>query len=397
MSITRRSILGLGAVVGLPLGVNDTAESARPTIQMTSIDVSKYGYDSSAIKRALKDAGPGGTVFLTHTSGRAYTLNEQLISDDVSVVSNGAELRASSDLGRKPAIVLRSTHGFATTTSISGIRLVGPGSRVLGQKTTETDGIRIEGGAMPRIANSYIAGFRRGLDYANNVGHISCDRVNCTNNYYGCYTSRNSGDYSFSDSFINGNTFANFGTAADQGWESLSIRDSHIGFAPYAFYQEQQPIRQGAHKVFLQDVILSRARFESIGNAAIWTDALDDPGSLNWTTSANWLVDYPGFSWNASYRIDSQPRTYAISLGYTEGTFKITSGSFPFSKGSLGVFFIRRANHAAWELADGTTRPDSLRVRRGRGNFVSGWSGGSNTSLNRIVSRKVAAAIKGKK
>lgn len=349
----------------IPAGDVTGPDWAALTSQVDRVDArvvswADYGTDADALEAAAAVAGAGGTVLAPRgpdAEPYAYTLERQVILSETSLVSDGAEISAAADLGAGvAALVFDSPAGAYPNIRAEGFRLYGPvyGARTLGAAPCAMDGIAITGEAKVHFRDLWVRFFRAGFVLDNIVGHLYWDAVQADNNYYGLYLKSTGYDYYVRNSIINGNTFANFGAAAGQGWEAVAFENSHVGFAPYAFYQEATPATTGIVP-FLGDARFYGARFEAIGNGAILSEAPNDASNRNITR--NLLIVDPGFSWNDDYRIGARPRNYAIDVPYTEGRIEIEGGLYPFAAGALGRIRIKQANHAYLRLryADAAT------------------------------------------
>jgi hypothetical protein len=237
---------------------------------------------------------------------------------------------------------------------------------VLGTKTANVDGVSVVGSASVHYENVKVCFCDSGFVSNNNVGH--CYHIGCesTNNYYGVYIKLNTFDYFFDDCKINGNTFANFAAPADQGFAAMTIRDSHIGFAPYGIYQEATPANQGKPKIFLQDVIIEHGRFEAIGNAAILTDAQQD--ASNASISSNVHIRHPGFSWNAGYKIAARTKNFAVDLSQTDRLIEIIGGANPFIAGATNTYRVKVAGGDALIVVD--TQVSAAQIQIDSGGFA---------------------------
>lgn len=317
---------------------------------------SKYGTNAAALVSAASEAGVGGTVVAEKAAG-PYTIDTAVTLTEVSLKSDGATINANALGAGVAALTFTSGGGSLPDMVVSGFQFKGPGVRSLGVKTANVDGIQITGSAMPKFRDLFVQQFDSGFVLNNSAGHLYWDHCNVTNNYYGIYGKFNTYDYFFKDCKINGNTFANFATSADQGFAGMVLRDCHVGFAPYGIYQEATPANQGKPKIFLQEVILDHTRFEQIGNAAIFTAAQQD--GTNASITSNLRIIHPGFSWSptsgnaGSYQLSGVDRNYAVVLSQTDRLLEIVTGAYPFTAGTLNAIRIKLAGHAALILEGG--------------------------------------------
>lgn len=293
--------------------------------------------DTTALTSAITDAA-GKELYIPEGT---YKFTSALTLTDTSVrgAGRGTILKPTA-LGAGVAAITMTGTGGGLDTSIRDLVLQGPGAYSLGTKTANVDGLKFTSSITPKIDNVRVEQFDSGIVFANSTGHIYARELECTNNYYGIYCTVNNFDYTIVDSLINGNSFANIATPADQGFEGLVMRNVHCGFAPYGIYQEATPSNQG-QKLFLQDCILDYVRFESIGNGAIVSDAQRD--ASNWSLAADVLITLPGFSWDtATYKIGARSQAFAIDVGRNDRTFRIVSqGAHPFTAGTTNVMRVK--------------------------------------------------------
>lgn len=301
---------------------------------------------AAGLTAAAAAAGAGGVVILP--PGQTVVLEAPVTLTGVGLVcaTGVAQISVPTSLGTGVAALTLT--GNADNIELANITITGPGPRSLGVKTANCDGIAVTGQAKPKLRNVTIRQFDTGLVWNNDVGHIYHHGINVSDNYYGIYCKKNTFDYFVTDSLINGNTFANFATPADQGFAGMVVQNTHCGFAPYGFYQEPTPAAQGSPKVFLQDVLLRHVRFEAIGNGAILTDATQD--ASNKSITSNLMIEHPGFSWSVNYRIGARARDYAVSLNQTDRVIEIVVGANPFLAGDINRIRIKQAAHEAFIL-----------------------------------------------
>lgn len=354
--MTRREIIEVsrGGRDSVPAPVDfDTLRADVARVKGRIVSWADYGTTAAGLVAAATAAGPGGTIFAPRGPADApytYTLEAQVTLTEISLVSDGAEISAAADLGSGvAALVFDSPAGNYPNIRCEGFRLYGPtyGARTLGAAPCAMDGIEVRNEAKVHFRDLWVRFFRSGFVLNNVVGHLYWDAVQADNNYYGVYLQQTGYDYYVRNSIINGNTFANFGAKAGQGWEAVAFENSHIGFAPYAFYQEATPAATGIVP-FLGDARFYGARFEALGNGAFLSEAPNDASNRNITR--NLLIVDPGFSWNDTYKIAARPRDYAIDVPYTEGKIAIHGGLYPFAAGALGRIRIKQANHVDFLL-----------------------------------------------
>ncbi|HBU81323.1 MAG TPA: hypothetical protein DEF35_06740 [Paenibacillus sp.] len=322
----------------------DSAKSVYPHAQSLTDEIDWCAIQAAMTKAKDQTYGPtrGGTVYIP--SGR-YIINRALVAENISLYGDKQSATLSfTELGAgAAAITMQRTTGKRFVWS--DITLVGPGwaggDYVIGTKSALCDGLRITGTCMPLLENITIQRFNNGINVANEAGHIKLFHCHIEYNYYGMYWSRNTGDYSVSYSSVNQNAFANFATSATVGIEGLSIRDSHVGYSPFSFYCEPEH-NQGGKNQFMLDVNLDHARFEQVGNAAIYAD----PSFDSHPRITSMKIKNPGFSWDVDkanrFTLPSYPRNYAIDIGRVEdGDIVIESDSYPFTPGQINMMRVR--------------------------------------------------------
>ncbi|GEM_PF-6150944 len=295
-------------------------------------------------KFAFMNTPQGCAVYIP--AGR-YVLNRQLCVNGVGLVGDitATRLRFSALGSGIPAVIVDRTPGWGSRHPIiKNINFTGPGQYALGEANAKCDGLQIVGHCAASIEYCWVTGFDKGLDYANDVGHIKLTNCWIEYNYYGIYISKCTGDYSILHSQVNHNSFANIATNASQGIEGLSMRDSHCGHAPFAIYCEPRPNESGGKNLFLMDVNLDHTRFEQIGNAAIYSDYAQGASPVVSTLR----ILQPGFSWDvdkaSKFMLETYPRDYAIDVVRVEGGagIEIIGDSYPFTKGDKGMLRVRK-------------------------------------------------------
>lgn len=321
------------------------------------------GLNSAAINAAATAAGAGGTIFIPRgpaASPLVYTLDTAITLTDVSIESDGAVLNVTTDFGTGVAAITVTGSGSYPGAVYQGFSLLATNTAyTAGNSPRNGNGITINGNAQPKFRDVTVRFFRSGFVLNNIVGHIWFDHCAASGNYYGVYCTLRNSDYYFQHCLINGNTFANFATPANQGFSGMVVRDSHVGFAPYGVYQEATPANQGANKVFLQTVTFDHARFEAIGNAAIFTDAQQD--ASNFSIAGSLRTFDAGFSWDAgTYRIAARNHDYAVVLSQTGQELEFRNGSYPFAAGAVNAFHIKAANHSSLTISDSSNPTAAL-------------------------------------
>lgn len=316
------------------------------TVNVTQYLNGQGKVDQTSFTRAASAVGAGGTIFLPRSA--TYAITAPFTLTDINIQSDGARISVPIDLGAGVYAMTINGTGSYPLQWLSNFSLEGPNTNVaLGIKPNQMNGIHVTGGAKPRYSFVTARFFNRGLTYRTTLGHIYLSRVNLTANYDGLYLAQNSSDYFIEYSELNGNKRAGIAMPADQGFDGLAIRDSHIGFQPYGILQEATledgTTNQGQPKVFIQDATFDHARFEAIGNGAIVSKAKTDASNKSEFNAVK--IVQPGFSWSTDYRLAEAGWEYPIEIGFLNRTFEIESGAFPFQAGSSGkVIRVQQSN-----------------------------------------------------
>jgi hypothetical protein len=328
-----------GALAPIVLNNLDSrfTKSANETVNVARFVNTQGKVDQDSFTQAAAAAGAGGTIFLPRSS--SYAITAPFTLTDINIESDGAQVNVPSDLGAGVYAMTINGSGSYPIQWISNFSLNGPNvTTPLGVKPNAMHGIHVTGGAKPRFAFVTVRFFDRGVTYRTFNGHIYLSRCNLTANYYGLYLAQNSSDYFIEVSELNGNKFAGIGMPADQGFDGMAVRDSHMGFQPYGVFQEATTesgsTDQGVSRVFIQDATFDHCRFEAIGNGAIVSAAKTD--ATNRSTLSAVKIIQPGFSWNTTYRLANRGWEVPIDIGFFDRTLEIESGAFPFLAGSSG-------------------------------------------------------------
>lgn len=322
------------------------------------------GTFAEKVNAAAAAAGPGGTIWVPENGG-PYTLAAPVTLTDVGICSDGAVINTPPLGAGAAALTFTGSGTPPRNVRLEGFNLVGPGVYSLGARNANCDGIKVTGPVYTAMRNVRVERFDSGVVWNNDLGHLTHDNITITNCYYGIYCTFNTFDYAVSNSNISGNLFACFATPADQGFGSMVLTTVHTGFSPYGIYQEPLPAAQGISKLFLQEVIMRNVRFESVGNAAILSDATEDASNHSFT--ANLLMEHCGFVWNDAYKIAARDKDYAVVFPITQRNIKILAGPNNFTAGTLNVFRIKNNVHDAFEVVGGTLTTSSFKVDGGNG------------------------------
>lgn len=307
------------------------------------INAADYGVAAANTNNgpALKEAfvaGAGATVVLPPGTIKATEALGKYKCNLVGAGMQATRLTCTSKLGAGTAFLeFEEPSGTNAVFTTRGMTVTGPGTYVLGEKNAKCSGL--EALNTHRYEDVRAANFDVGFVSNSTGGHLYWTGCEATNNYYGIYQKLNQSDFTVRDCTINGNTFAGFGCPSDQGWDSLLVETSHIGYQPFAFYQEATPENQGG-KVFVQGAEFYHARFESLGNGCFYSAA--EFGGANASKFRDVLIVDPGHSISTTtYRLAEQPHNYAIDVQSAEGVIEIHAQNVGFQAYSEGKFYLR--------------------------------------------------------
>jgi hypothetical protein len=300
--------------------------------------------DGPAIQGTIDAARAAGAVRVYFPAG-VYAINQTIDARNVWLEGAGmfrCLIEQKKRLGPGvPSII--SGWDPVPASRIAGVERLsiwGPGSRQLGKRTADCDGLRID--SKTKVSDVQIRFFDSGCVFNCPEGHITLDNCDIGDNYYGIYFKIDNGDHLISDCTINGNTFANIAVPYDQFLGGLMILRSHVGFAPYAIYHEKAPQGKQAMGLMAGCTFLHPI-FEAIGNGAIFTEnqPVNSPaGSMGGCM----ITDY-AFYWHDGYRIPDRRRDYAIELGALDGISTIAGmGAYTFVNGDKGTLYANLVN-----------------------------------------------------
>jgi hypothetical protein len=311
--------------------------------------------DTEAFRRAA-DRTEEGALYVP--VGRTCIIARGSVTLHAALFSfpGGATLRFPHDFGAGKAGI------YVEGGWVENINLVGPGGKSfpgVGKALSRMDGLQIgtEPGLAPQpfLRGLNVQGFRSGIVYNTNYGHIHLADTIITNNYYGIYILANAGDTKIYDSELTGQAMAGIACPANSHCldGGCIITGTHLGFSPYGIFQEAGASETGG---FVSDCLLEQVRFESIGNAAIRSVATVNKRHLQPSLDTTYII-HPGFSWDRQYAISANA-AYAIDVPYINGQLRIDQGAFPLTPGSSGVMI--HAQHCTGRVAldyDGTPGP----------------------------------------
>lgn len=243
------------------------------------------------------------------------------------------------------------------TTGLEDLHLMGPGTRKLGQRTTQINGA--EATKKCFFHSVKISNFNCGINI-NGASHVLISGCRLESNYYNLYFQVDAGDHTIFDSEFTGAGMAGIGISGDkEGHSGNWIARCHTGYCPYGIYQEA-PAKPDAKQGFFNGWTLDNLRFEGIGNAAIYTERWNE---LDCGTVRNCSIKHVGFSWNYNEGLPNKPRDYAVYMGGVFGKMIYEPGDAPFHPGPQGTGVFRlRANGAIWwgdfQYSDFVVGPD---------------------------------------
>ncbi|WP_142384117.1 hypothetical protein [Neobacillus cucumis] len=327
-------------------------------------------FDSTqAFLDAITDARSKNSAILIPNG--TFNISQQLKFEDAPVYGLGVDvsiIKFTVGLGTGVPSVIVGKAGKAYKGGLFHLSVKGVGTRQLGVKTANGDGIRID--EQIKLEYVKVEQFDAGIIFNAPGGHISLERVLSTNNYFGVYQTDDGGDYHIIDSALNGNTMAGFGLSGDLGMSSASFIRTHIGYQPYGIYQEV-----GATTNFLNDITFIDTRFELIGNGAIFTE--------NLTSNSNHLrFESVGFNWEPSFKIASRDKGYAVKMGKSGGQNVYIAGMSGFKQGDLGSWYIDN-NFGIWEMKLGTS--EKIVVNSGYKNMFKCIPANNKNQMNDFI------------
>lgn len=317
-----------GSLYAYDEGVNDTNAAA---VNATNLNAAAVKARAENKKLIL----PGGLI----------NFSSQVVFDDIVVEGQGVlntRLVCTSSLGAGvPAIRMLETAGTPWTCTLRDLNVEGPAAPSLGVKTANCDGVKLENSI--RLENVYISRFDSGIVDASPFGHTSLIGVHSKGNYYGVYYAEAGSDDRFIvDSNIDNNSFANFAIPENRMLTNMYMLRTHCGAAPYGIYQEAG----GSANGFMSSCVLDNVIFESMGNAAIFTEKYAARGDF-----FDNEVYHPRHYWSISdgWKIPSRNKNYACVVGVTSGSNVYEAGYQGFQRGDLGGWYVH-ANTAAWRV-----------------------------------------------
>lgn len=240
-----------------------------------------------------------------------------------------------------------------------------------------------------------------GIQMASGYGHIYCDGITMSQNYYGVYfTEGVGGDYDISNSDLNANLFASIAVAQDDTIVGLKVSKTHLGRGPYSIYQEPGVSNFG----FLQEVTLDWARFEDTGNAAMFTSKKDGGGEQG--KIYNLSVINPGYGWvPGGNKLPTRNADYAIVATSLNGMCEFRGGQWQISNQQVGMMLLTDNfadlyldySGVPWTIAAGA-KPPLVTITNGtsrRIHYIMPASGryGTNTIAIGQTERQIVTGI----
>ncbi|PAD85006.1 hypothetical protein CHH57_01460 [Niallia circulans] len=307
------------------------------------IDEESPGYDSTAAFIKAINFFNGGSGKLKLSKG-TYNFSSQLNLGGIILEGSGIQatkLRLTKSLGTNVPAIITNPSTLRRECTLRDFSLVGKGSWVIGTKNANGDGIQIIGSQ--KIENVRVERFDKGVIIDTIGGHCSLVNVKSTNNFYNLFIQKDNGDNFYFDCDFSGAQMASIGVSSDANMSGGgTILRTHVGFAPYGIYQEQGT---ATNKDFIVDVLFDHVRFESIGNAAIYTEQYSN---INGSGISNSKFIDVGFSWNSSYKIQSRVAESSVVVGYCHDVIIYEPGLNPFKGNGSNKAFKIAQNTARW-------------------------------------------------
>jgi hypothetical protein len=234
--------------LGMPAGLASLLESSSlPTPYDFEAQGNGIADDTQALMdwaAACKEIGTG--MFTPGT----FITSQQLVIDGFSVYGPGssAVIKPSALGSGIAAVRIQNTVGAGSGLNVSGFAINGPGTRSLGVKTANVDGIEFYGsGIQPKVSNVMVQNCDRGSHLNMTDGNLVFAGGNhFTNNFYNLYQTQSGSNITFSGrNFVEGATFAAIATQYNVGlFEWVLDGALSLGFSPYGIYQEGSGIAQ---------------------------------------------------------------------------------------------------------------------------------------------------------
>ena len=343
--------LGMAGPLAQLVGSQSGGGSAAPIgfINPLLYGVAAGGDVTSAWQECFSDCSATGLPCWMPAG--SFTISKQLIIDGFSTfgVGQACEFRPTSIGSGTACIRVQATNppqGDPEIT-ISGFSINGPGSRSLGVKTANVDGLEIYGAARPKVVGLLIQNCDVGCHLNCTSGNLTFENNHFTNNYYNIYQTQSGNNVNFSGTNgLEGATFAAIGTAYNYAlFEWTFLGQVHLGFSPYGIYQEG--IAQTGTNGFMNQCYLGPGViFEAMGNAAVYSE-LSGAGGLNdggFGFNQFWNC---GFSFNSTYKIAARDQNYAVVVPYWRCANLFVDFISPFTPGAVGTFNIKNGDISA--------------------------------------------------
>ena len=325
------------------------ANSAQ--ISVTSANV--YHDDSVAINNAAQAAKNNGS-YLYFPPGTFRISSGKVLFDSINIKGAGpytiilatkmANGEAAIDLitSNYAPINVAGTNQRLGELEIGNFSLFGSTStQNIGTIPVNYHGIREEGQTKYILRNILVSGFYHGIEFLSYNGHVMLDSVTATQNYFGVYYLRNNQDYLIINSDLSGNNLAGIGcNEVFDGASFTNIFRSHLGFQPVGIYQQSILPGSLGQAYFLVTSNLDRAQFESVGNAAIYSEvAISNPNGGNIRNLYIKQCSSASFG-NSQYKLSTISSNYAIWIPMLSGTVWIYNDESGFTQGAVNVIYL---------------------------------------------------------
>lgn len=305
----------------------------------TTVNILNYGAkgdgttdDTQAFVNALAylKSQNGGVLFIPNG---IFIFKQQLVLDRVIIKGLNqacSEIRMGVALGTGVAAIKVVNRGRGFQTGMEDVSLTcSIGSRVIGVRNHYCDGVST--GTQCFLNRVNISNFDVGLNI-DGASHCSFTNCNIQDNYYNVFFKDDQGDHTFFNCIFDGASYASVGINGDKEGhpETLFLR-CHFGFSPYGVYQEM-PLNPDYEQAMMVEWVFDGARFESIGNAAIYTEGWN----LGWGKGRgirNCTFRNVGFSWDVTgdFVLPNKPATASVWANDCEGIIIYDPGYSPFT------------------------------------------------------------------
>lgn len=351
------------AVTGGGITNGQTLTFSYTSALMQALEMDWVGIQAAEYAAGLPSTGqrhrtPSGTYVLNRSVVRSDTPVGQYLTHQSSWMGDGmiaTKLTWPTDQGYGTWAVTpsdRYSPGNLSFSDMQQMMLFGPGvGTTMGATTCKMHGLAI--GTDFVAIRCMCQGFYSGI-------HITADHqyfIDCywQNNYfgvyYGPYAAQNTGDQSFIDCHMDGNTFASVCVSGTNQIVATTFLRCHTGFSPYCFYKETGSITN-----FAVNSTFIRVSQEAFGNGA-WFDenagglvsgcvwegcdmALDATNTYEIAAKTTFAAMYPGNMTSCLFFGEADPYTQ----GYNRSTRPYTAGIIVTQQGLSNTEFRNAGN-----------------------------------------------------